>query len=237
MNTLKLISDELYIFWEYCNKKYKLGSSKLNKDLDVRIQDNIFLLIMPDYVEYVNSGRKAGAKMPPVEAIANWCRSKGIPSDNQTIWKIRKSIAEDGIKMIENAKNEFIVSEKVKYPEDGKCVIFTLDRLDKNSDIENGIENGKYNKTKSFVTVKRVAKSYQYSVRLIEQLSNGKLYGISNASESSLNSETKKNFLGEIKEDYIVDFSSAKTLDDAKNALASDNVGGCTKDILTGFYN
>lgn len=98
MNTLKLISDELYIFWEYCNKKYKLGSSKLNKDLDVRIQDNIFLLIMPDYVEYVNSGRKAGAKMPPIEAIANWCRSKGIPSDNQTIWKIRKSIAEDGIK-------------------------------------------------------------------------------------------------------------------------------------------
>ena len=98
MNTLKLISDELYIFWEYCNKKYKLGSSKLNKDLDVRIQDNIFLLIMPDYVEYVNSGRKAGAKMPPVEAIADWCRSKGIPSDNQTIWKIRKSIAEDGIK-------------------------------------------------------------------------------------------------------------------------------------------
>ena len=54
-------------------------------------------------------------------------------------------IAEDGIKMIENAKNEFIVSEKVKYPEDGKCVIFTLDRLDKNSDIETGIENGKYN--------------------------------------------------------------------------------------------
>ena len=117
------------------------------------------------------------------------------------------------------------------------CVIFTLDRLDKNSDIETGIENGKYNKTKSFVTVKRDAKSYQYSVRLIEQLSNGKLYGISNASESSLNSETKKNFLGEIKEDYIVDFSSAKSLDDAKNALASDNVGGCTKDILTGFYN
>ena len=35
MNTLKLISDELYIFWEYCNKKYKLGSSKLNKDMIV----------------------------------------------------------------------------------------------------------------------------------------------------------------------------------------------------------
>lgn len=156
----------------------------------------------------------------------------GILSNQKT-----NLIAEDGIKMIENAKNEFIVSEKVKYPEDGKCVIFTLDRLDKNSDIENGIEGGKYNKTKSFVTVKRVAKNYQYSVRLIEQLSNGKLYGISNASESSLNSETKKSFLGEIKEDYIVDFSSAKTLDDAKNALASDNVGGCTKDILTSFYN
>lgn len=156
----------------------------------------------------------------------------GILSNQKT-----NLIAEDGIKMIENAKNEFILSEKVKYPEDGKCVIFTLDRLDKNSDIENGIEGGKYNKTKSFVTVKRVGKTYQYSVRLIEQLSNGKLYGISNAGESSLNSETKKNFLGEIKDEHIADFSSAKSLEDAKNALASDSVGGCTKDILTGFYN
>ena len=38
------------------------------------ISDNIFLLIFPDYIDYVNSGRRPNAKMPPADAIINWCR-------------------------------------------------------------------------------------------------------------------------------------------------------------------
>lgn len=95
----KLISDELYIFWEYSIKQNKLGGSKLLRDTDIHFSEpNLFLLIFPSYVEYVNNGRRAGAKMPPTEAIIEWARSKGIPTDNGTIWKIRKGIAEDGIK-------------------------------------------------------------------------------------------------------------------------------------------
>lgn len=147
-------------------------------------------------------------------------------------------IIEDGIKMIENAKNEFIVSENVKYPENGKCVIFTLDRIDKNSDIENGIEGGKYSKTKSYVAVKRVNKKYQYNVKLVEELDNGKLYGISDAEESSLNSDEKQSFLQEIPDEEVVDFKNVSTLDEAKEVLNSTNsIGGCRKDNLTAFYN
>lgn len=99
MNTvLKSITDDLYIFWEYVVRQNKLGNSKLLKEANITYNENFFLLVFPDYVEYVNSGRRAGAKMPPTDAIVEWARSKGIPTDNQTIWKIRRSIAEDGIK-------------------------------------------------------------------------------------------------------------------------------------------
>lgn len=94
---MKVIQDELYIILEYTMKINKLGSSDLLKDSRIDMTDNIFFLIFPDYVEYVNSGRRPGAKMPPTDAIVNWCREKGIPTDNNTVWKIRQGIAKQGI--------------------------------------------------------------------------------------------------------------------------------------------
>lgn len=95
----KAITDDLYIFWEYAIRQNGLGNSKLLKEANITYTtENLFLLVFPDYVEYVNSGRRGGAKMPPTDAIVEWARSKGIPTDNGTIWKIRKGIAEDGIK-------------------------------------------------------------------------------------------------------------------------------------------
>ena len=172
-----------------------------------------------------------------LKEVSDLLMSLGMPVSEDELREMTNEVDIEGNGTVDFKEFIQLMARKLRDMDNEEEYIEAFKIFDKNSDIENGIENGKYNKTKSFVTVKRVAKSYQYSVRLIEQLSNGKLYGISNASESSLNSETKKNFLGEIKEDYIVDFSSAKSLDDAKNALASDNVGGCTKDILTGFYN
>lgn len=94
---MKVIQDELYIILEYTMKINQLGSSDLLKDSRIDMADNIFFLIFPDYVEYVNSGRRPGAKMPPTDAIVNWCREKGIPTDNNTVWKIRQGIAKQGI--------------------------------------------------------------------------------------------------------------------------------------------
>lgn len=94
---MKILQDELYIILEYTMKANKLGGSDLLDDSRINIQNNFFLLIFPDYVEYINSGRRAGAKMPPSDAIIQWCREKGIPTDNNTIWKIRQGIAKQGI--------------------------------------------------------------------------------------------------------------------------------------------
>lgn len=95
--TFKSIQDDLYIFIEYSMRQYHLGNSEVLDDARVEIQGNIFSLIFPSYIEYINSGRRAGAKMPPSNAIIAWCRVKGIPTDNNTIWRIRQGIAKQGI--------------------------------------------------------------------------------------------------------------------------------------------
>lgn len=98
MNIMKVLQDELYILIEYSMKQKGLGQSDLLNKAKINISDNLFLLIFPDYIDYVNSGRRPNAKMPPADAIINWCRQKGIPTDNNTVWKIRQGIAKQGIK-------------------------------------------------------------------------------------------------------------------------------------------
>lgn len=98
MNIMKVLQDELYILIEYSMKQKGLGQSNLLNKAKINISDNIFLLIFPDYIDYVNSGRRPNAKMPPADAIINWCRQKGIPTDNNTVWRIRQGIAKQGIK-------------------------------------------------------------------------------------------------------------------------------------------
>ena len=98
MNIMKVLQDELYILIEYSMKQKGLGQSELLNKARINISDNLFLLIFPDYIDYVNSGRRPNAKMPPADAIINWCRQKGIPTDNNTVWKIRQGIAKQGIK-------------------------------------------------------------------------------------------------------------------------------------------
>lgn len=60
--------------------------------------DLVFDIILNDYITYIESGRRKGAKFPPVEPIINWARKRGIPTDNQTIFLIRRAIARDGIR-------------------------------------------------------------------------------------------------------------------------------------------
>lgn len=98
MDIMKVLQDELYILIEYSMKQKGLGQSDLLNKARINISDNLFLLIFPDYIDYVNSGRRPNAKMPPADAIINWCRQKGIPTDNNTVWRIRQGIAKQGIK-------------------------------------------------------------------------------------------------------------------------------------------
>lgn len=59
--------------------------------------DLVFDILLNDYIAYIESGRRKGAKMPPVEPIVMWAKKHGIPSDNSTIFLIRRAISRDGI--------------------------------------------------------------------------------------------------------------------------------------------
>lgn len=59
--------------------------------------DLVFDLMLNDYIQYIESGRRAGAKFPPVKPIEDWARKHGIPTDNSTIFLIRRAISRDGI--------------------------------------------------------------------------------------------------------------------------------------------
>lgn len=82
-------------------RRNTLVDSKLYNTLSVRATndgDLIFDIILNDYLRYIESGRRAGAKFPPVEPIVRWCKSKGISTDNSTIFLIRRAISRDGIR-------------------------------------------------------------------------------------------------------------------------------------------
>lgn len=82
------------------NKKVGVNTlvdSNLFNDLDCDTEDfEIVYLLVNDYIQYIESGRKAGT-YPPPQVIAEWCQRKGLPSDNSTVYLICRSIYENGI--------------------------------------------------------------------------------------------------------------------------------------------
>ena len=74
-------------------------SSDIFKQMYAKASGNIVIeLLLNDYVQYIESGRKAGSKFPPIEPIREWAKKKLGKQDNSTIFLIRRAIAEDGIK-------------------------------------------------------------------------------------------------------------------------------------------
>lgn len=75
-----------------------LKDSELFKSVRASASGNIVIeLFINDYIIYVENGRRKGAKMPPPSAIASWCKRKGLPTDNSTVWAICRAISRDGI--------------------------------------------------------------------------------------------------------------------------------------------
>lgn len=74
-------------------------NSDIFKDMYAKASGNIIIeLLLNNYVEYIESGRKAGSKKPPIEAIRKWAKKKLGKEDNLTIYKIRSAIVRDGIR-------------------------------------------------------------------------------------------------------------------------------------------
>lgn len=97
-----------------------LRGSDIYKTLAVKATndgDLIFDIILNDYIVYIESGRRAGAKFPPVEPIVKWCRKHGIPTDNSTVYLIRRAISRDGIKP--RPVMQYVFEEATDYWENG----------------------------------------------------------------------------------------------------------------------
>lgn len=78
-----------------------LKDSNLSRNVKTATLENetdiIAELLVNDYIQYIESGRRKGAKFPPVAPIVKWCRKNGIPTDNSTVFLIRRAISRDGI--------------------------------------------------------------------------------------------------------------------------------------------
>lgn len=115
-NINKLLADQLQIYIYSIARQYNLQNSKVILNSDVTYQEEgnstIFSLVFPSYIEYINSGRRPNSKLPPFSAILDWAKSKGIPTDNNTIWAIRQSIAKFGIQARPIINNLFDTIDK-----------------------------------------------------------------------------------------------------------------------------
>ncbi len=101
--------------------KNTLRDSLLIRDVDSRVSfggngDNVVIeVLFNNYIDYIEKGRRPGT-MPPVSALKEWAQSRGIPTDNGTLFAIANAVKRDGI--------------------EGRPILATLER-----EIENSFEN------------------------------------------------------------------------------------------------
>lgn len=95
--------------------KNTLQNSKLGKDAHTAVKEDesdvIAELLVNDYIQFIESGRRKGAKFPPVAPIVKWCRKNGIPTDNSTIFLIRRAISRDGIPARTIMENVYLIMD------------------------------------------------------------------------------------------------------------------------------
>ena len=105
----------------------------------------------------------------------------------------QNAIRNDATQMVSNAKVKIAKSgNAITKPTANKCVIFSLEFLNYNDNINRGPNGGDYEKYESFVIYTRVNNEYKYYVRLLEKQGNNKHYGV-NLVESSELRETNTN--------------------------------------------
>lgn len=101
MTIIRMVLESNNLINEKVGRNTIAPDSDLYKNLQVRAThdgDLVFDLMLNDYLVYIESGRRKGAKFPPVEPIIRWAKKRGIPTDNSTIYLIRRAISRDGIR-------------------------------------------------------------------------------------------------------------------------------------------
>lgn len=105
---LEEVANELAQVLKEALSKQGLSTSKLYQSVKGDANGELIKVLANDYIEYINSGRRRGS-WPPINVIAKWCQSKGMPSDNRTVYLISRAIYLKGIKarpVIDNFMDE-----------------------------------------------------------------------------------------------------------------------------------
>ena len=77
--------------------KNTLKNSRLAQEAQIQTDIPFFHLILNDYIDDIENGRRVKAPLVPIEDLRDWARRKGIPSDNKTLEIIQYAIWRDGI--------------------------------------------------------------------------------------------------------------------------------------------
>lgn len=102
------------------NKKVKFNTlgkdkSRLYDDVMTALQnsdDIVVTLLLNHYIQFIESGRRAGARMPPFQPIYEWCKRKGLNTSNDFVWAVCKAIYRDGIEPRPIMSSVFIIIDE-----------------------------------------------------------------------------------------------------------------------------
>lgn len=100
MEIVKVVMESNLLINNKVGRNTIAPDSDIYRNLQVKATndgDLVYDIILNDYLTFIESGRRSGAKMPPIEPIVRWARQRGIPTDNSTIFLIRRAISRDGI--------------------------------------------------------------------------------------------------------------------------------------------
>lgn len=81
--------------------KNTLRDSSLYDNVRVEIQNTeqsvVIQALFDNHIDYIEQGRKPrSGKQPPIDALRDWALSRGIPTDNSTLFLISRAIWRDG---------------------------------------------------------------------------------------------------------------------------------------------
>lgn len=104
-NIIRRLSEDMLTSMQEALAYVNLQKSNLYKDLETRAaytNDNIVVeLLTNSYIKFADEGR-GPTNVPPIDKtnwipkLIDWAKRNGIPSDNKTIWAIKKKIDKEG---------------------------------------------------------------------------------------------------------------------------------------------
>lgn len=100
------MAEDMMVIMQDILSANQLGDSNLSKELYTKYVENgsdvMLSLFANHYIYWVDAGRKPTGNPPkddwddPIRDITDWCRRKGIPSDNATVHAIINKIHKYG---------------------------------------------------------------------------------------------------------------------------------------------